>query len=393
MHRTTRRRFLGALAVTGLFPLNGLAQEQKLVRKLKKYLVTQEQDIGSQSIRVSLSTFGKGETAIRHLQTGLGNVNATLFWKNVQLADGIGWRKLAVEHIKQRIAKDKADDGKLSYRSRVAYDPMINIVYDLKPIYRAQKLIGFDAELKNLRVFMLQVLVDRKPLKEAIVKLSDDQGVLAQGKLEIISTDPTDTIGSGQLRGSTNLYTDYASLDQYQKCIFKDERRFVKMLAGDSLPMEVTTLDGRKVASFIMPVAPIRVANQKLTKLAMQAAEELKAGKGRVVPDVEIEDVDCFLTTATCDVLGLPDNCWELRSLRHFRDHHLVNMPGGEQDIATYYEQAPAISQHLLATDRGRRQLRKLYFSTILPCAILTRIGAQQTCRKLYTRMMNRLLT
>src|SRR5690606_29479169 len=32
----------------------------------------------------------------------------------------------------------------------------------------------------------------------------------------------------------------------------------------------------------------------------------------------------CFLTTATCQVVGLADDCWELTTLRHFRDGWLA---------------------------------------------------------------------
>ena len=45
----------------------------------------------------------------------------------------------------------------------------------------------------------------------------------------------------------------------------------------------------------------------------------------------------CFLTTACCEVLGLPDDCFELRTLRRYRDETLAAMPGGNAAIAAYY--------------------------------------------------------
>src|SRR6476646_10620356 len=38
----------------------------------------------------------------------------------------------------------------------------------------------------------------------------------------------------------------------------------------------------------------------------------------------------CFLTTACCEVLGLSDDCFELRTLRRYRDRVLIAMPGGQ---------------------------------------------------------------
>ena len=42
----------------------------------------------------------------------------------------------------------------------------------------------------------------------------------------------------------------------------------------------------------------------------------------------------CFITTACCDVLGLDDDCFELRTLRRYRDDVLAKQPGGAALIA-----------------------------------------------------------
>ena len=51
----------------------------------------------------------------------------------------------------------------------------------------------------------------------------------------------------------------------------------------------------------------------------------------------------CFLTTACTEAKGLPDNCRELETLRHFRDNYMMNVPEGKADIAHYYKTAPSI--------------------------------------------------
>src|SRR5690606_13403351 len=46
---------------------------------------------------------------------------------------------------------------------------------------------------------------------------------------------------------------------------------------------------------------------------------------------------DCFLTSACCTVIGLGDRCWELETLRRFRDGWLSSFAAGRGDIARYY--------------------------------------------------------
>lgn len=55
----------------------------------------------------------------------------------------------------------------------------------------------------------------------------------------------------------------------------------------------------------------------------------------------------CFISTAACDLKGLPDDCYELTTLRLFRDDHLLSTPSGRALVEHYYEVAPAIADHL----------------------------------------------
>ena len=50
----------------------------------------------------------------------------------------------------------------------------------------------------------------------------------------------------------------------------------------------------------------------------------------------------CYITTAACTALGLPDECEELQTLRWFRDNVLTD-EAGLALVGRYYEQAPAI--------------------------------------------------
>jgi hypothetical protein len=101
---------------------------------------------------------------------------------------------------------------------------------------------------------------------------------------------------------------------------------------------------------------------------------------------------DCFLTSACCTVIGLDDRCWELETLRRFRDGWLSSFAAGRADIARYYREAPAVAQRLVASAGGRRQLLGLYWRYIVPSAMLARIGANRLAHGLYRRMMLDLL-
>ena len=98
----------------------------------------------------------------------------------------------------------------------------------------------------------------------------------------------------------------------------------------------------------------------------------------------------CFLTSAACDTIGLADDCWELATLRRFRDEWLARQPGGADDIAAYYVEAPAIAARLRGDPKA---LLKLYWTRIVPSAIAARVGMKRSARRIYHAMMRDLMT
>jgi hypothetical protein len=99
----------------------------------------------------------------------------------------------------------------------------------------------------------------------------------------------------------------------------------------------------------------------------------------------------CFLTTACCEALGLPDDCFELEALRRYRDLVLAASPQGREDIALYYRLAPAILAALPEAER-RHRLLSLYLRFILPSALAARFGLNRLAYRLYASMMNGLV-
>lgn len=116
----------------------------------------------------------------------------------------------------------------------------------------------------------------------------------------------------------------------------------------------------------------------------MRLQEQERSGECKAMP---APTGPCFLTTAAVDMLGLPDDCWELATLRTFRDGWLTKQPGGAEQIAEYYARAPAIAARL-AEDPQR--LSRLYLTHILPSAIAARLGLNSLARALYVGMMHK---
>ena len=70
---------------------------------------------------------------------------------------------------------------------------------------------------------------------------------------------------------------------------------------------------------------------------------------------------DCFLTTACCDYKGLPDDCYELETMRRFRDNYISKQSYGEKLINDYYEEAPAIVEKINASENREEILEEMY--------------------------------
>jgi hypothetical protein len=119
-------------------------------------------------------------------------------------------------------------------------------------------------------------------------------------------------------------------------------------------------------------------AAQRQTELAGQYADQ------KCTPP----EGGCFITTATCEVLGLDDDCFELAALRRYRDRVLALRPGGQADIARYYRLAPVILACMPERTR-RARLLFTYACYILPAALAAHSGFDAIAYRLYRRMVD----
>jgi hypothetical protein len=97
----------------------------------------------------------------------------------------------------------------------------------------------------------------------------------------------------------------------------------------------------------------------------------------------------CFITSAACDYFEKPDDCYELTTLRDYRDMWLKLQPGGEELVGDYYEMAPGIVERLDGSPNKDAIYAGLWEDYILPCVRLIEAREYESCREKYIEMVN----
>lgn len=94
----------------------------------------------------------------------------------------------------------------------------------------------------------------------------------------------------------------------------------------------------------------------------------------------------CFLSTAACAVMGLDDDCTELRFLRNFRDTWMVkNHP---DMVELYYSECDGITDYLAAHPKAREVLTMVYYGVVQQCVDNIVEGKFEEAYKIYVEAM-----
>lgn len=131
-------------------------------------------------------------------------------------------------------------------------------------------------------------------------------------------------------------------------------------------------------------------------KEALEVAREIALNQGisitihgrdgkiqrKVWPNEE-PDEGCFITTACVNYFGLEDNCYQLVTLRAFRDIHLLRSPDDEELVKEYYLKAPLIVS-LLEKDSNRRVIYEWIFENINRACASIQIGDYESAKNIY---------
>lgn len=97
----------------------------------------------------------------------------------------------------------------------------------------------------------------------------------------------------------------------------------------------------------------------------------------------------CYITSATCENYGKPDDCYELTAFRNFRDAWLRLQPDGENLIRQYYRTAPSIVAAINAEPNKDEIYRAIYEKYLLPCLSYIEKGENEKCKEHYTVMIH----
>lgn len=99
----------------------------------------------------------------------------------------------------------------------------------------------------------------------------------------------------------------------------------------------------------------------------------------------------CFITTAVCETLGRPDNCYELQAFRSFRDNYLKFQQGGPEQIQEYYLIAPMIVRAIDKSPKRKDIYKSIWERYLSKCLSFYEHNEYEQCRKTYTEMVENL--
>lgn len=182
-----------------------------------------------------------------------------------------------------------------------------------------------------------------------------------------------------------------------------DDAYFNKINLGDSKRTDrgqgvavQTLLDGEPLRVVIVLDSGQRLGGRlQFRELGLRRAQAQQMARADLARyqagECKLRIGSCYLTTAAVDVVGLPDDCWELRTLRAFRDGPLQRTVAGRALIADYYRFAPQLVTRISARTDGRRQWLRTYVTGIVPSAVAARLGLNRLALALYGRMTRRL--
>lgn len=99
----------------------------------------------------------------------------------------------------------------------------------------------------------------------------------------------------------------------------------------------------------------------------------------------------CYLTTACMVARGRGDNCYELETLRTFRDSFLKKTEDGRKLVEEYYDVAPKIVSGINDSENRSQIYENIYNKVIEPCISLIESGHFDETVDLYRKMVLKL--
>jgi hypothetical protein len=99
----------------------------------------------------------------------------------------------------------------------------------------------------------------------------------------------------------------------------------------------------------------------------------------------------CYITTAVCESLQMPDDCYELTLLRNYRDTYLLASKQGEAIVKEYYDIAPTILKRIHREANANQIFHGIWETYLCPCVTMIEQGELESCKELYSKMVREL--
>ncbi len=96
----------------------------------------------------------------------------------------------------------------------------------------------------------------------------------------------------------------------------------------------------------------------------------------------------CYITTAVCQYQGKPDDCYELETLRGYRDSYLMKSEEGRALVAEYYEIAPRLVMTMKMFPEEECLYQDIYRDYLVPCICFIENERYEDCKEMYMHMV-----
>lgn len=96
----------------------------------------------------------------------------------------------------------------------------------------------------------------------------------------------------------------------------------------------------------------------------------------------------CYITTAVCESMDKPDDCYELTTLRNYRDGYLMQTEEGRELVEEYYDTAPFLVQVLNMQKDSGSIYEDIYKDYLEPCIHCIEQNENEECRRIYVDLV-----
>lgn len=197
----------------------------------------------------------------------------------------------------------------------------------------------------------------------------------------VISALPTTT--TSNFSGQTNKSTQHVEFDE------DAIKRMLDLMMQSSEGLQATTSGQKQTGLFNSTTNQLmtddlmaRVVGEVATRAAPVIQEQVLGPT-----TTKNKSKKCFITTAVCEHLGKPDDCYELETLRKFRNDYMMSDPERWIDVYNYLCYAPKIVEKLSLLPNAGEIYTRFNATYIQPAIVYIEHKDYEQAHKIYTRL------